>query len=205
MTLSMKKLNCDIFQITIEFNEKIFKSKEFLAEFELKRKKHFAFVTTFGSKYKSKNEHAHIYLDLDGEGSELRIGFHSGKVETEKDNDRFIEDMSEWLGGFFRAEDLDCEITSFFLYGKKFESQLPLNYPLLIKNEYLKGTNIVGYDINFPEESLLSRANVVNVKKGLLVLMIGETKINLPTFDYLSEIANFSKYANALVKEKEGE
>jgi hypothetical protein len=204
MALSMKNLNCDMYQMSIEFNEAQFKKKEFILDINPKNKKQTAFVFHYGSKNKSRKEHAHFFLGFDGEDSILRMSYHPGAADKEDVRAPYLEDASKWLAEFFEEKNLKVTIVVVFEYGKQYKSLIQINYPLFIGNDLYNDTKIIGHDIDFPDESIIDRASITSNKDILRIFLFSRADMDLSKFNFHSEIEKLSKYATALVK-RQGE
>ena len=205
MANNMKNFNCDMIQFAVSFNEKDFKKKEFLDDIEEteKESEDFALFSSFGSKFKTKKEHAHVLLNFDDDDEcLLKFGFHLG--ENNNDNtEHYIEDIANWLGSFFYKEKVVAEITSIFVFENNFESRVQLDYPLLIESDLFQNSRVIGYDIDFPDESSMNRASISQVGKRLLVMLFGNSEIDFSSFNYLSEIKKLGSYTEALILQRE--
>ncbi len=204
MALSMKKFNCDSFQMTIEFDEAQFKKKEFVLDVKPKTNKQNAFIYYYGSKLKSRKEHAHLFIGLDGKDSILRLNYHQSPAEVEDTRKPYLEDMANWISGFFEEKTLKAGVVAVFEYTKQYESLVQIGYPLLIGSSLYKDAKIIGHDIDLPDNSLVDRASIMADDKLLRIFLFGLNDIDLYGFNLHLEIEKFSKFANALVK-KEGE
>jgi hypothetical protein len=204
MPKSMKQLNCDYLQMTIGFDEKEFKRKEFLLETKLKPKDLKGITTTIGSKNNKKKEHAHLFLSLNGEKSLLRLEFIPDVFGAKEIEEPYLEDITKWLAGFFKDK-VVADIMVVFKYNRQYESEIQLHYPLLLKSPLFEGVKITGHELAFPPDSYLHRGTISSNGKELIVLLFAKFKLDLSDFEYHQVIEAFSKYSNSLVKKKEGE
>lgn len=193
-----------MYQLTIEFDEKNFRKKEFILDVKPKVKKQDAFVFHYGSKNKTRKEHAHLFLGLDGEDSVLRLSYHQGKTEIEDVREPYLEDVVKWFSGFLEEKSIKAFVVGIFEYDKQYKSLIQIDYPLLIGNELYNDTKIVGHDIEFPDNALISRGSITSNESGLRIFLFAKNVIDLSKFDFYLEIEKLSEFANALVK-KQGE
>ena len=198
--LTMKQLNCDMFQISIEFDVKDFKKKEFVADVKPKSRQN-DFLYHFGSKNKKRSEHAHFYIHFDGKDSFFRLSYHQGKANIEDVRPPYFEDVANWLGQFFKEKILIANFTIVFEYSKEYESLIPLNYPVVgVKSDLFKGTTVVGYDIKFPVDSPFDQISISKSDSGILrVFLFTKVRIDLSEFEIHKSIETVSKYTKALI------
>ena len=203
MVQSMEKFNCDMFQITIEFNEEQFKVKEFISDIKEDEDDKF-FVYHFGTKNNEIKEHAHLVLDLDGKDSSAKFTYHTGDNKEEKDSrEPYFEDFAQWLGGFFENKEVTADITAIYLFSKKdFKPVLELNHPIPITNEVLQDVTVSGYELKFPKESEIKRMIVSEKTEFILSVLNASTTTDLTKFDIYSEIEKFGKYSQPFVEKE---
>lgn len=200
MTLSMKKLNCDMYQIVIIFDEEQFRKKEFFLDVKPKTRKQNVFLYDYGSKIKSRKEHAHLFLGLDGKESSLRLTYHQSSEEVEDTREPYLENVAGWIGGFLEVKEVKARVVAAFEYTKRYKPLIQLNYPLLVGSDLYKDAKIVGHDIDFPDSSSIDRANIAVDEKTCRILLFGRSELDLSKFNVHLEIEKTSKFANALVK-----
>ena len=204
MALNMEKLNCDMFQVIIEFEEKNFKKKDFFADVKADKGEKF-FVYHYGTKNFNNEEHAHLVLDLDGEDSTARLTYHKGKSEIEDKREPHLEDFARWLGGFFKKKNLPAKVTSVYVFPKTiFNVNVPLGFPVMVKDNLLRDVTVSGYELGFPEKSEIKNMIVSEKSEVFLTVLNASIVTALTEFEVYTEIEKFSKYAEPFIS-KEGE
>lgn len=193
----METLNCDYFQITIFFDEKIFKKAKFKKDSGCDNEDHNAFV----SHYVNSTDHAHLEIILDGEDSKIEISLHPGGLEQELQSDeKPFETCLMDVSQYFKRKKQFAGIRTAYKYDPPYESVLKLNYPVLISDELFAGANIIGHTIEFSEDSMFDRAFISMKEKSVLIIVTAFMEINTSTFDPYNEIARLEKPVHALVK-----
>jgi hypothetical protein len=200
----MKQLNCDFFQMMIEFDVKNFKRKEFGDEAGIKLRKKATFTANIGSRNKKFKEHAHITLGFNDEKGILKLEFIPQGLEGEDTQEPYLDNIGKWFAKFFKDEVI-ADMWVVFKYNRTYESLVPLEYPVLSKHELLKGAEIAGYEITFPPESHIHRASISSREKALLLFLDAKFKLNLDEFEFHQAIQGFSPFAESLVRKKETE
>lgn len=206
MVMSLENLNCDLFQIDIDFNENQFDRKKFYLDItkndkEIDRELGF-FVYHYGAKNTGNEEHAHLVLDLDKKDSSLRLSFHKGKHEVEDVREPYLENVTNWLGSFFKkGEVLEAKINAIFYYSaKNFNPTLQLGFRVQNNDELLKDVIVSGYQMRFPEDSEVDMMMVSVNEKFTLAMLHAHTTTDLISLDIYSEIKRFSAYATLFVE-----
>lgn len=206
MALSMNKLNCQLFEMTIQFDEKNFKRDEFKLEAECDVESHNAFAFHYNSKSQSKKEHAHVDIYLSGEDSELKVRFHASRIEKglESEDNIYSENCVKNISKFFNEDTFEARTTTVFDFDKKaYNSLIKLNYPLLLESKLLDNTTVSGHTISFPPESNISRIYLSNDEDTIAILVSARLKVVLSSFNHYPNITELEKYAQELLEKKE--
>ena len=202
MVQSMEKFNCDMFQVTIEFDEKQFKAKEFILDVKADENEKF-FIYNFGTKNTEIKEHAHLIPDLDGEDSSAKFTYHKGENKEGDAREPYLEDFAQWLGSFFENKDLTADVMAIYFFSKKkFKPALELGYPVPITDEALQNVMVSGYELKFPEESEIKRMIVSEKTEFILSVLNASIASDLTKFEIYSEIEKFARYSQPFVVEE---
>lgn len=202
MALNMKKLNCDMFQATIEFDEKQFNKKDFLEDVKADKKEKF-FVYNYGTKNKDNEEHAHLVLDLDGKDSSARLTYHTGQNANEDDREPYLENFAQWLGRFFKKKKLTVEISIICVFSKDdFDVTIPLGFPVMVKDNLMKGVKVSGYELDFPDKSEIKRMIVSEKSNVFLSVLNASISTNFTEFEIYSQMEKFSEYAEPFINKR---
>lgn len=203
MALSMKNLNCEMFDMTFQFDEKQFKRKEFVLDVKTKNKKEDDFFYFYGSKNKSRKEHAHLHLVLKKQESYLKLVYHTGETQSPDVREPYLEDVTKWIANFFTENELSAFITVVYKFNQQYKPTIALRYPLPVDNDLFKSALISGYEIDFPKESILHKAIISTSPKSTLVILNTKVQINLSEFDFYKTMGAFSQFPSALVQKRE--
>jgi hypothetical protein len=207
MAQTMKRLNCNSFQLFITFDEKDFYKSKYKKEMGCLDKTHKFFVSHHTSKSKNKDEHSHIEVTFDKKDSQLILILHIGELEDIPNtlvSDVPLEDCIQWFSAFFKKQDYFVACSAIFRFNDKFEPSIKLNYPLLTEGELLQDAKVCGYEIEFSNDSLRGRFIFSLNRNGTISALINAgTNITLNNFQYHSEIEQLSKYITPLLRNKE--
>ena len=202
MSLNMAKLNCDMFQVTVEFDEKQIKKKDLFADIGADKADKF-FVYHYGTKNADIEEHAHLILDLDGKDSTARLTYHKGNAEIEDVREPHLEDFAKWLGAFFKKKNLPAKVTAIYVFPKTdFSVAIPLGFPVMVKDKLLKGVTVSGYELNFPEKSEIKHMIISEKSEIFLAVLNASVVTNLAEFEIYTEIEKYSKYGEPFLDKK---
>lgn len=189
-------------ELTVRFDEKDFKKKEFTSDVGQPRgRKEFSY--SYSPRIKSRNEHAHLFLGLDGQQSLLGLTYHPGKNPFPDIREPYLDDVAKWIGGYFKVEKLAVRFTLAFEFNKTYQSIVPLDYPLLVNNRWLKETTVVGHEINFSKEAFIQKAIISKKTQVITVLLYAGMMMEFADFDLHEAVTAFSAYATAFVKKHE--
>jgi len=207
MTLNMEELNCEMFQLSIQFDEKKFKRDIFTDENTVKDEStnKGENLNAFVTHVATKKEHAHIEFSLRKKDSQLLMMFHQGGIEeglkigTEEES---LENCAKVVSRYLPNTEFQADITSVYRFNKEFESVVQLQFPLLVKNELLREAVVSGHEIEFPEESAVDRIFISAKENSIIIVLSAKFSLKLKTFKLYSEMDKFSHYAQALVKKR---
>lgn len=202
MALTMEKLNCEMFDLTIQFDEKDFKKKEFKKEVGCKKKDHNIFSASFRNK--KGTEHAHAEIRFNKDKSRFQLVAHQGEVEGEiEPDDVLLEDAIKIYNEFFTNKTAQATLTALFQYDEQFEPLLKLRYPLLLESELLGNAVVTGHIIEFPDNSKVDRIVITKTEGHLIVFITVSFSIDMSKYKLYSGITEAKKYILELVRQKE--
>jgi hypothetical protein len=199
MALGMEKFNCDMFQITVEFDEKQFNTKAFMSDVKADKDERF-FVYHFGAKNKRIKDHAHLVVDLDGKESSVKLTFHKGKGKITDACAPYVEDFAQWLGSFFKKKSVTADITAMYVYPTdSFTSTIAFGFPILINDKMLQDVTVSGYELNFPEKTGIRKMIVSEKEAHVFTFISASVTTDLTTFEIYDEIRRFESYTQPFV------
>jgi len=208
MASSMKNLNCEMFELAIQFDEKHFKKKEFKAERECKDKSHNFFVTHHNSQSSRKNEHAHMALSFDKKASYLRIIILPDRLEEDLDGGSEsskipLEEGVKEVSRFFEKDGFEASLQAVFRFNKHFEPIIKIRYPLLVDSKLLQNAEITGHEIKFSNDSMDGKfLMTANEEGGITTLFSAKTNVMLSEFNPYDEIKLAVSNVQSLLKRK---
>lgn len=202
MASLLKKLRCEMAEVTIEFDEKIFKKKAFIADVGPNTDQDKEFAYSYGARDKKIGEHAHIFIGFGGKRSFLKLTYHPGNNPVADVREPYLEQLCDWLAGFFKKKPLEARITFAFDYDSAYESVIPLSYPLLVNARMLGGAYVVGHEIDFPSESFIDKAMISQRKTSIVVILYAYTLIDFAQFDIHKVVQLADAFASAFVTKK---
>lgn len=207
MALNMKNLNCEMFELSIQFDEKHFKKKEFKAFRECKDKSHKVFVSHHNSKNTKKEEHSHLAIILDKKNSQLRAMFLEDRLEEDEDVSKLssvpLEDSVREVSPFFNKDKFEATLQAVFRFTKDYEPIIKIRYPLLVESKLLQNAEISGHEIKFSNDLMNGNFLITaNEEGGLTALFSAKTSIVLSEFNPYSEIERTVSNVQSLLRRK---
>lgn len=203
MAVNMEKFNCGLFEIKIEFDEKQFQKKNFILDVKPDNEEDVFFHYHFGSKNKRVTDLAILDLIFDGKTSSLRLVFTPAKDASKDNQEPYLEDVTQWLAGFFNTKDFQASISAIYDYKNDFEPIVNLDFPLLIKNELYSGVNVAGLVLNFPKESEVKNIYLISVnQEEALAMLSAKPKIDLLNFDFYETVKKYSTFTSGFFEKK---
>lgn len=200
MSASMQKFNCETLALSVEFDEKHFNKTAFRLDLGQEKARWNTFSSMFGSKDNIDKQHAHLNLRFNKKESSLKVVYHSGDRKINDSRPPYMEDCLNWIGGFFRKDNLLADITAIFEFDETFESIVPLTYPLHSRSPILAGALVSGVTIDFPPEAKIDRASIQMFNDKTVLFVNTENRISLKNFDLYKVIKNINDYSKNLVK-----
>lgn len=166
----------------------------------------------YGSITSPNKQHAHIIVDLRGEKRvRFRITFHGFPGDTKDTRPPYMEDCAQWLGRFFRVEEISANLRGFYNFEKKFSPIVPLPFPLVAASRQLAGSKVTGLALQLPSEMGLRRAIVErDSEKGDTSVQIETSlKVKLREFTIESQLESLAipvmSLVNPVSQETEGQ
>lgn len=198
-----------MFEVTIQFDEKQFKKKEFNTSNEWADKDKDFFVSHHNSGNARRKEHSHLAIILDKKDSQLRTVFLEGRWEEDADEDGeklseiSLEDSIINISPFFKQDEFKATLQAIFKFNKAFEPVIKIRYPLLAKSKLLQNAEISGHEITFSNDSMSGKFLILANKEGDISILFNATaKISLSTFNPHIEIKRAVNNVQPLLKRK---
>lgn len=149
-------------------------------------------------------QHAHIDIKfLSQERGELGIGFYSSKMKGKDIKPPYMEDCVQWIGKFFRVDEMQARIRIACTFSKDYSPIITLPFPLVTESKELAGTLVSGLTIELVGRTQIRRAIIQKINEKTFILGSGRTRIKLKSFDFESELVKLSAILTNLIKQKE--
>ena len=147
--------------------------------------------------------HIHFYWQFGKQGATFYVSYHSEALpESEDEREPYAEGFMPWFGSFFAEKTAHSDLHSEFRYPERTrQSRFP---PLKVNISDDLEAQIDGVTLSFASmPGGVDRAEVRQLKKHLVIDLMGETRTNFAEFDIQSEVAGLSSFALRLTKPAE--
>lgn len=201
--VNMPKLNCEMFQISIQFDETEFHVDSYKKAINCKDKEHNFFVSHHVAK--NKKAHSHLEIGFDGDESELKAVFHSGEFEGDDEAVSAVplEDALPWMATFFEKAEQEVAITAIFRFDNTFTPILQLRYPLLVEGLTLKNPLISGHEIEFSDDTMTGRFIMSESHSGRITAVFsGVQSIQVDQYAVAKEIQAVGDRVKQMMKKR---
>jgi len=182
--MSMNEFNCELLEISFRVPNEKFDKEAFLEITKVADKSKLAYVLSFGSTEKPKEQHAHMYVDFRGKDNvRLRITYHNFGGDEEDTSAPYMEDCAQWLSGFIKEEEISAEINAGYDFDESFSLVIALPFPLLTAKEDLAGSQVTGIRIQLPRRMNIKTAILQRGKDETSLYLDTKIKLKLKEFD----------------------
>lgn len=201
-TVSIKDFSCDLLELEFEFSQENFNKEAFLADVKAEAKS--AYAWSYGSIKNPNKVHAHLAIRfLDEAKGSLRIAFHASDVEVKDIRPPYMEDCTQWIGSFFRSDEMFAEIRAVFLFDRSYSPLLALPFPLVTESKELSGSMVSGVMIELPKQTHIRRAIIQKGEEETVIAVTTRRKVKLTSFDLDKELSKVAEPILKLVKKEE--
>jgi hypothetical protein len=127
-------LHCDNVEFMLTVSKEKFALEQFKKVAGAEEKPLFA---TFSTRDKKEDYHIHLNWHLSKSEVKIRVGFYSGALEAEEnEQEPFAEDAIQWLGKFFMSESVTPETWGSFSYpADEWRARIPLPIKIPLGSE----------------------------------------------------------------------
>jgi hypothetical protein len=207
----MKDFFCETLELDFRVVPENFDKDAFLADVkDVAERSTDVHTYVYGSSTKPDKQHAHIIVDLHGKKRfRFRITYHSFPGNTQDTRPPYMEDCAQWLGQFFKDEELQANLRAFYLFDKKFSPVVPLPFPLVAASKQLAGSKVTGLSLRLPLEMGIRRAVIEREreKDETSIQIDTNVKVNLRKFALAAQLESLAIVVMTLVSpvDQEGE
>jgi hypothetical protein len=199
----MQDFFCETLELEFRVAPEEFDKDAFLADIEsIEHRDSDLHNFGYGSSTKPNEQHAHIEVDLRGKKRfRFRITYHSFPGDTNDTRPPYMEDCAQWLGGFFKVEEIKASLRAAYVFDKRFAPVVPLPFPLVAASKRLAGSEVTGLSLHLPTEMGVKRAIVQRERETdeTSVQIDASVKLKLRDFAIQSQLERLAIAVTALV------
>jgi len=200
--VSIKDFSCELLELEFEFPRENFNKEAFLADVKAEEKSTYAW--SYGSIKNPNQMHAHVAIRFLNEvKGALRVAFHVSDTEVKDTRPPYMEDCVQWIGSFFRSDEMFAEIHAVFLFDKSYSPLLSIPFPLITESKELSGSMVSGIMIEFPKRTHIRRAVIQKGNEGTIIAVTARRKMKLTAFDLDTELSKIAEPILKIVKKEE--
>ena len=161
------------------------------------------FSWAFGTREEGKEEHAHISIEFPPEKlGKLRIAYHNGATPSPDVRPPYMEDCAQWLGGFFKPNELRVLLTASYELDNESPGSLALPFPLMAVGGSFVGAMVTGITIDFPKGAAVEHAHLEREGESMFVSISTRATLDLKEFDPYAQLKTLEDPLNALLVRK---
>lgn len=188
--MKMQDYFCDFFEMDIEVPSEAFDKVAFLEDIkdisDINRKGH---TWSYGSVDAPGSQHAHIFVDLRGEGKiQITMRFYSQGIKEKDARPPYMENCGQWIGQFVKADNLPATIQASYRFGEGYSPIVAMPFPLLSPRKALKGAQVIGMGIRPPRKMGIKHAILQMDKYSFTIFVDRSASVNLGAFDLEEEL-----------------
>ena len=206
----MEDFHCEMFELYFQFpreevNEDAFLEaiRHLLADEYTDEEGNVDVAFSFGSREEEPKLHAHLRVRLRKEKkSRVELSYHRSSMEVEDVQPPYAEDCAQWLGVFFKTEEMDARINAAFTFDKSFSPVFVLPFPFTSPEKALAGALVTGMSLLLPNEDGSDTVIIQKADSDTFIFLNRKTKISLKIFDLSAEVERASTVVRPLVKEQ---
>jgi hypothetical protein len=210
--MKMLDFHCEMLELSVPFSSEDFDEPAFLKAVGVDQKEEyidedgdFVMNMSFDTHDESSDYHAHMMVLLFKNGkNRIDIRYHDSRMEASNGEPPYAEDCAEWIGGFFKVDQLMARIAAGYEFDKTFSPVISLPFPLVSTEKSLAGSLITGLSILFPKEK--SPENVI-IEAGsdgtTFVFLKTRSELRLKQFDLSEQLKKLSDSVNSLITKQQ--
>ena len=211
--MNMEDFHCDALDLSFDFSTEDFDKARFMQDIGVTNEADhidedgdLTLRISLVSREDPPKHHAHLRIILfsDGLGS-AEFDFHRHGHKTLKQKPPYLEEAGTWLGQFFKADSFDASIDAAYQFDKRFETVIPLPFPLVVTSKPLTGLKVSGLSLDYPDDFPVDTVILQKPRNDGPYLFINEalTVFNFKEFSLIEELKSLqSLVVDGLIKEK---
>ena len=209
--MNMEDFHCDSYDLRLKFSPEEFDKTAFLkvagiedeSEY-LDEDGEFVLRLSFGSRAKQPKDHAHLQLLIRKDQSGVAtLSYHQAGANPVDKSPPNLEDCANWLGSFFKKDEMEMLVNVAYEFGDEFVSTIPLPFPLVASNKALIGLKVTGLSLQYPEDDPIESVILQRSKKEIYLFFHTKAAIRLKEFSLFTELENLNLRVSSLVTAQE--
>jgi hypothetical protein len=203
-SVNLKDFYCNYIELTVRFSIGDFDKESFLKDVGGEQPKdRYSFI--YGSQAFPAKQHAHIDIRfLSEEKGRARILYTRSDEHVTDERPPYMEDCGQWLGGFFKTENLHVSVEVGFEFDGGFKPTIPLPFPLVTESEALAGVKVNGLGLKFPDDSYIHTAIIQRFGEVITLTVLTAAEVSARGFNGVDVLKHVYGAVGTLVR-KAGE
>jgi hypothetical protein len=206
--MKMLDFHCEMLELSLPFSSNDFDESAFLTAAKVERKEDhidedgdFVMSMSFDTHDESSDYHAHMVVLLLKNGqNRIDIRYHDSRIENSNGEPPYAEDCAQWIGRFFKIDQLVARIAAGYEFDKSFSPIICLPFPLISSEKTLAGSLVTGLSILFPREKGPENIIIESGSEGSTgVFLKTRSEVKLKEFSLNDELKRLSGSINSLV------
>jgi hypothetical protein len=208
---NMEDFHCNMLELNISFSADEFDKDALLKEFDVEDESEYidedgdlVLGVSFGSREEALKQHAHLRIVIFKDKKGLAtLGYHKSGMKIDDKKPPYVEDCAQWLGGFFKDDEIVARINAGYEFNKEFAPTIALPFPLVASNKALAGLKVTGLSLRFPEDAPIETAVLQHGMEKTYLYLLGKSAIKLKEFELDKELEALTVSVDSLVKRQE--
>lgn len=209
--MNMQDFHCEMLELSFWFSSEDMDEGAFLKAVGIESKEEhvdedgdLAVALNFAPRKEDTNYHAHMRIWFFNDGqNRIDISYHDSRAEEEPDSKPpSVEDLMQWLGGFFRVDKIKARRSCSYTFGKTFSPVVSLPFPLVSSEKALAGSLVTGLSILFPKETPETATIQTTPNDEIVLFFTTSSELNFRDFDLLKELQKLADSVNTLVRQE---
>jgi hypothetical protein len=211
-TTTMEGFHCEMFELSLWFSSEDMDQEAFLKGAGIDDKEEytdedgdFAMGATFNEHGEGTDYHAHLTVRFFKDGRNMiDLKYHQSLPKATDEGPPYAEDCAQWLGGFFKEDEVPVRISASYKFDQSFSPVVGLPFPLISTEKALAGSIVTGLSILFPKEEGAETVVIQAGGDGAHTSLFFNTKsgLNLKDFNLIDELARLSVSVSSFMKNR---
>jgi hypothetical protein len=209
--MNLEDYHCDSLDLSFRFSVEDFDKTTFFKETGIEDESEYIdddgdllIGLSFPSREEPARVHGHLTILIrKGEDiGSLTIGIHVAGPRPLEKLPPYLEEAPRWLAQFFKTEITSAQVNVSYIFEDKFESTIPLPFPLIASDRQLAGLKVNGLSLLFPEDALPDGVVLQRGDDDIYVFVATKQSLVFKDFDVTKQLDDLSGTVKSLVKEK---